>query len=269
MTHELPRLMVAPNGARRGKSDHPALPIELDELVATAVACHNAGADGIHLHVRDRDGLHSLDVGQYREVLATIKHAVPDFFLQVTSEAAGRFGPEAQMQMIRDLQPASVSLALSELMREPTTSAEATRFYAWARDTGVQVHHIVYTPDQLQRFLTCVDDGLVPGTDHQLQLVLGSYAGTEPSTPAQLDAYQAIFAPRLNDLSLDWMVCAFGSGETACLAETARRGGKMRVGFENSLWNADGSLAKDNTERVTEVLAAANVSAQTLSPDDK
>ena len=102
MTKPLPRLMVAPNGARRGKSDHPALPIELDELVETAIACNQAGAEGIHVHVRDDQGHHSLDVGLYRESIAAIEQAVPELFVQVTSEAAGRFGPEEQMRMIRD-----------------------------------------------------------------------------------------------------------------------------------------------------------------------
>ena len=87
----LPRLMVAPNGARRGKSDHPALPITLDELVTTAVSCHAAGADGLHLHIRDAEGKHSLDVGHYREAMAAVKQAAPNMFVQVTSEAAGLF----------------------------------------------------------------------------------------------------------------------------------------------------------------------------------
>lgn len=261
----LPHLMVAPNGARRGKSDHPALPIELNELVGTAVSCHAAGATGLHLHVRDQDGNHSLDVGLYREALAAVASAVPDLFLQVTSEAAGRFGPEAQMQMIRDLRPKSVSLALSELLRAPTDRATAQSFYAWAQDEGIGLHHIAYKPTELRHFLECVDSDMIPGTNHQLQLVLGSYAATEPSRPSDLDAYQVLIDAR-PDLSLDWMICAFGQAETACLVETAARGGKVRVGFENSLWNADGTLAKDNAERVAEVRAAID---QTLSPVDK
>lgn len=264
----LPYLMVAPNGARRTRSDHPALPIDLDELVATATACHAAGAGGIHLHVRDNEGLHSIDVGQYREAMAAVKGAVPGLFVQVTSEAAGRFEPDQQMAMIRALQPASVSLALSELMRPPTDLATAKAFYHWAQDAGVIIHHIAYTPEQLGVFLDRVDDGTVPGNAHQLQLVLGSYAGTQPSRPEDLDAYHTQIDAR-TDLHLDWMICAFGAAETTCLVETARRGGKMRVGFENSLWNADGSLATDNAARVREVVAALKAAGQTLSPDDK
>ena len=52
-------------------------------------------------------------------------------------------------------------------------------------------------------------------------------------------------------LAPDWAVCAFGRGETACLIEAHRCGGKLRVGFENSLLHADGTIARDNAERVT------------------
>lgn len=39
----LPRLMVVPNGARKTKTDHPALSITLDEIIVKAVNCHQAG----------------------------------------------------------------------------------------------------------------------------------------------------------------------------------------------------------------------------------
>ena len=34
-------IATALNGARRGKSDHPALPLALDEIIAEARACHD------------------------------------------------------------------------------------------------------------------------------------------------------------------------------------------------------------------------------------
>jgi len=48
-------IAVAPNGARKTKQDHPSLPINAEELAATAANCLAAGACMIHLHVRDRD----------------------------------------------------------------------------------------------------------------------------------------------------------------------------------------------------------------------
>ncbi len=262
MTRPLPRLMVAPNGARRGKADHPALPITLEETIATAVACQKAGADGIHLHVRDKDGRHSLDVGLYRELLAELAGAVPGLFLQVTSEAAGRYSAEQQRTMILDLAPRSVSVALREMLRDPTEAPAAHAFYAEAIEAGIGVHHIVYTPEELRWFLDCIDNGTVPGAHFQMMVVLGSYAGDVPSRPADLQRYLALLEPRQNDLSFEWMLCAFGAAETACLTEAARHGGKLRVGFENSLWNADNTVAKDNAERVAEVHAAVSAAVK-------
>ena len=53
-----PLIMAAPNGTRRVKADHPAIPITIFETVATAMACRAAGADALHLHVRDASGHH-------------------------------------------------------------------------------------------------------------------------------------------------------------------------------------------------------------------
>jgi uncharacterized protein (DUF849 family) len=51
----LPAVMVAPNGARLGKAEHPALPVTIAEIVATARACHTAGAGAINAHLRDAE----------------------------------------------------------------------------------------------------------------------------------------------------------------------------------------------------------------------
>lgn len=253
----LPRIMVAPNGARRGKADHPQIPITEAELVATAKACRAAGAGGLHLHVRDAAGAHSLDVGRYRSALAAIGQAVPDLFLQVTSEAAGRFDAAAQRAMIRELRPASVSVALREMCPDFEIDTDVSAFYAWAAEANVCVQHILYSPRELDSFLATIDAGVIPGRHHQLQLVLGSYTSGIDPKPGDLDPYRTRLRARA-DLTFDWMVCAFGAAETACLSYALASGGKVRVGFENSLWNADGSLASDNAERVREVVAAAD-----------
>ncbi len=265
----LPRLMVAPTGARRGKSDHPELPISLNDIIATAVACQNAGADGIHLHVRDGGGNHSLDVGLYRDVIAGVKQNAPDLFIQVTSEAAGIYDAEAQRAMVRELKPSSVSVALREMLPVPNDTDEARAFYDWALSAGISIQHIVYSPDELRWFLECVDQGIVPGAHHQLQLVLGTYEGSDLPRPSDLEVFLSQLDARKSDLTFDWMVCAFGSAETPCLAYAAQRGGKARVGFENSLWNADGTLARDNAERVADARAAIDAAAQTLSSIDR
>lgn len=250
----LPQIMVAPNGARRGKGDHPAIPISDDELIATARSCFDAGADGIHVHIRDSDGRHLLDGDRYQALLDRLAQAVPGMFLQVTSEAAGRYAPEDQQAMVRALRPRNVSVAFREMVRSDADRAAAHAFYHWAAEADVQIQHIVYTQDNLDQLIAAMDSGMIPGQSHQVQLVLGTYDGTVKSDPAHLPP----LVDRMTASAhvFDWMLCAFGAEETDCLMAAHRLGGKMRIGFENSLWHTDGRLARDNAERVAALKTA-------------
>ena len=69
-------IMSAPNGARRGHADHPALPITPEESARDAVALLDAGVSVLHLHVRDDKGLHTLDADRYRQAIDAIQNSV-------------------------------------------------------------------------------------------------------------------------------------------------------------------------------------------------
>lgn len=244
----LPRLMVAPTGARRGKADHPALPLSLPEIVETARACLKEGADGLHLHLRDAEGRHLLDAGAYREALAEMQGAVPGMAVQVTTEAAGRYAPPHQRAVALGSGAELVSVALREMAAD---SAEAPAFYTACAERGIAVQHILYDAGDFDLLESMLPPGLLAAPDLQLIFVLGRYSTGQQSDPADLAPFLARL--RTRETPADWAVCAFGRAETACLVAAHRAGGKLRVGFENSLWHADSRLARDNAERVCAV----------------
>jgi 3-keto-5-aminohexanoate cleavage enzyme len=246
----LPAIMVAPNGARRTTADHPALPVTIPDIVATAKACFAAGAGGIHAHVRDAEQAHVLDAGLYSELVAELAREVPDMAVQITTEAVGRYTPEEQRAVVRAVVPKMVSVAMREMIPDAET-VEAARFYAWAHEAEISVQHILYAPDEVKRLAALTAAGTVSRSDMQLLFVLGRYAKDQESDPADLQPFLDALAE--TGLTADWAVCAFGRGETAALEAAFKAGGKVRVGFENSLWNADGSVAADNAERVRAV----------------
>ncbi|ADZ69024.1 3-keto-5-aminohexanoate cleavage protein [Polymorphum gilvum] len=253
----LPTVMVAPNGARRTKADHPALPVTIPEIVATAAACHAEGAGAIHAHVRDAAGRHVLDAGLYLELMSELGRTVPQMLVQITTEAVDIYTPEQQRALVRAVRPAAVSVALREMVPDVEEEPAAGTFYAETREAGIAVQHILYDVADLRRFLALAAAGVVPGPTHQVLFVLGRYAVDQQSAPADLDPFLAVLdtARATSALpALDWAVCAFGRHETECLVSAVARGGKARIGFENSLWNADGSLARDNAERVRELV---------------
>lgn len=248
----LPRVMVAPNGARRTKDDHPALPVTIAETVTAAATAFAAGAGALHAHVRDERGRHSLDAGLYRELIAEMARNVPGMPVQITTEAAGRFSAQVQRAVVREVRPEGVSVALREMWPGPGPDPEARRFYLWAEDEGIAVQHILYAPEDAARLSSMVEAGWLPGRV-QCLFVLGSYAPERDGRPEHLRAFLQALAPP--GPQPDWAACAFGPAETACLLEAARLGGKIRIGFENNLTGEDGRPATDNAARVREVLS--------------
>ncbi|EGJ19681.1 hypothetical protein RSWS8N_16014 [Cereibacter sphaeroides WS8N] len=255
----LPRIMLAPNGARLTKADHPALPVTIPEIVAAARAGRAAGADGLHAHVRDAEGRHVLDAGLYAELLAELDRAAPGFPVQVTTEAVGRYTPAEQRALVERLRPASVSIAFREISAEPDPRL-TRRFFAFCAEAGCHVQHILYDLTDVAGLAAAVADGTVPEARLAVLIVLGRYTAGQRSAPEDLEAP----VQRLRDLlpEADWAICAFGPRETECLVAASRKGGKMRIGFENNLLQADGTPAADNAARVAELVAALEAAGQ-------
>lgn len=67
-------LQATLNGALT-KTDHPAVPVSLEELMRDAIACVAAGARAIHLHPRDTEGCERLDAEVVDEVVRSVRNA--------------------------------------------------------------------------------------------------------------------------------------------------------------------------------------------------
>ena len=219
----------------------------------------------IHLHVRDREGRHSLDVEAYRAAIAAIRGAVgEDMVIQVTSEAVGLYSPAEQMAMVRELRPEAVSLAVRELLLDASAEEDAAAFFAWLRREGIAAQFIVYSDDDLRRFVDLKARGVVPGSRQVLLYVLGRYTKGQVSEPADLLPFLAA-----GGLDFTWGLCAFGQRETACAVAAAALGGHPRVGFENNLHLPDGGVAPDNAALVAAVAAGTRAIGRPLADADQ
>ena len=248
-------IMAAPNGARLTTKDHPVLPVTIEKTIEAVVQCVDVGAGAVHLHVREDNGEHTLDVARYREAMAGLRDRLGDSFpIQVTTEAVGKYQPEDQMKMVRELQPEFISAALSEIMPEGAYQGPASDFYRWTHDNGVAVQHILCSPKELERFVDLQESGVISDTHHRsLLFVLGRYTEGQVSQKEDLDAFLEELERRGVAGHYRWMICAFGENETECLVYAASRGGHVRAGFENNRLHADGRLAVNNAERIEDV----------------
>jgi uncharacterized protein (DUF849 family) len=253
---------VAPNGARRTKADHPALPISADEIAATAAACREAGAGLIHLHVRDKEGRHTLDGDAYRAAIAAIREAVGvSLIIQATTEAVGMYAPEQQMAMVKDVRPEAVSLALREFIPDPSREKAAADFFAWLARERILPQYILFSAEDAAWFKNLRRRGIVPGDKVFVLYVLGRYTKGQTSSPGDLLPFLAVEGA--SDGA--WGVCAFGAREGACALAAASLGGHPRVGFENNLWLNDGARAPDNAALVSQVAFSARLLGRPLA----
>ena len=240
-------VMSAPNGARRSKDDHPALPVTSDELADCAESIAAAGASIIHLHVRDEQGGHSLDPDRYRAASTAVRNRVGDrLVIQITTEACGLYSAEQQMSTVRELKPEAVSLALKELCPDAESEPAAAEFFSWLQAESVMPQYILFSPDEVIRFTDLRNRGVIPDDWPFVLLVLGRYSDSLTGDPDLLGRY-------VEGLQQDvtWMVCCFGQTENKAVAEAARLNGHARVGFENNLVLPGGSTAPDNAALVT------------------
>jgi 3-keto-5-aminohexanoate cleavage enzyme len=238
---------VAPNGGRRTKADHPALPLDAGELAGAAAECLERGAAMIHLHVRDAEGKHCLDAEAYRAATARICEAVGDrLVVQVTSESLGRYSPGEQKAAVLKTNPEAVSLALRELAPDKADEQGFGEFLGQLKQMRIWPQIILYSADEAARLAAMHKQGLVPLEQLAVLFVLGRSALLRPATPRDLLPYLAPDMPRFEW----WSACAFGRRETACVTAAALLGGHARVGFENNLLLPDGTRAASNAELV-------------------
>lgn len=248
-----PLIIVAPNGARRMKADHPQLPITPAELAQTALECADAGAAMIHMHARTPAGRHSLEIDDNRRTYEAVKAAVGDrLVVQMTTEAVGLYQPYEQMRLISELKPEAASFGLRELIPTPNAIPEAADFFHRVADNGTLAQYILYSAEDLLFYRELLESGALPQYNHHLLFVLGRYAKGQVSSPTDLDPFLA----HTGDLQVNWAVCAFGAHELVCLKAAVRQGGDARIGFENNLLSASGELAPNNASQVAALYQA-------------
>ena len=239
--------MVAPNGARPMKKDHPSVPVTIDEIVETAKACFNAGAGGIHFHLRDENGQHILNSDMCLKALEKLQNNVPNMHLQVTTEAVGKYSPDAMRKLAYEVSPPGISIGIKEMIPSRVPTEEDIKLYKSLTSSGTKIQHICYEPEDIDLLSDLLEKSNISKEGTWCLFVIGHYSG-RISYPENI----SLFVKKMEEqnIKLDWSICAFGKEEMSCLEKAVSLGGKIRVGFENSLFMPNGEIASDNHMKV-------------------
>ncbi|MDN3612098.1 3-keto-5-aminohexanoate cleavage protein [Vibrio ostreicida] len=245
-------IIVAPNGAFKTKTDHPNLPMTESEMVSEVIACRDAGAAMVHLHARDKDGHHSLDIETNRRLYNKVKQAVGDTLLvQLTTEAVGRYTPEQQMDLIRAIQPEAASFALRELVADESCYQVAKDFFAWTVEQAIVSQIILYDQSDIDRFFLLRSLGVLPCQNQHALVVLGRYKNRHQASPWDL---KRLNIDAFEQHNVRVAICAFGSKEQDCLLSALLLGLDVRVGFENNHMTPMEIPARTNADQVRNLI---------------
>jgi len=255
--NELPKLMVAPNGARKVKKDHPEVPLTIKETVEVARNCFKAGAGAIHLHVRNEKGEHVLDTGLYKEALKELEFKVPKMHIQVTTEAVGKYSPEDMRKLAYDVIPPGTSIGIAEMIPSRYPTDEDVKLYKYLTEAGTKIQHLLYNPNDIDLLVSLLNKAEINIEGAWCLFVIGHYSG-KISYPDNIPMF--LEKMRENNISLDWAICAFAKEEISCLEKAIKLGGKIRVGFENSLYMPNGEIAPNNHSKIKAVNEIFNLS---------
>jgi uncharacterized protein (DUF849 family) len=259
-------LTVAPTGAETAKSDAPALPVTIDELVSTAKACEAAGAAVIHVHVRDEDARPTLDQGRVRATLDAIRTAT-DLVVQVSSGGAVTDSEEARLAVL-DCGPDGASLTCGTVNFGTDVFMNRWEFierlYLEMRDREIVPEFELFDLGHVTTMRRLLDKHGAPYGGHvHCDLVMGVPGGMPGTTQALVACVAAL--PEGATFS------ATGVGRTTVpvMLAALSMGGHLRVGMEDTLTYAPGRPVRDNAELVERAAELARLALRPpMSPEE-
>ena len=239
-------LTVAPTGAESAKADVPALPTTPEELVETAVACEQAGAAVVHIHVRDARHEPTLDAGLLREAVVGVREAT-DLVVQLSTGGSVTDPLERRLTVL-DAEPDACSLTCGTTNFGDGVFLNPWGFlvelYRQTQDRQVVPEFELFELGHVQALSRLLDEcGLPHGGKVHVDFVTGVPGGM-PGTPQALLAGVAMLPPEVTS----WSATGIGRAHLPIAATALAAGGHLRVGMEDNLVYAKGRRVAHNRE---------------------
>jgi 3-keto-5-aminohexanoate cleavage enzyme len=259
-------LTVAPTGAETAKTDAPALPVTVDELVSTAKASQAAGAAVIHVHLRDARAEPTLDLGRAREAVQAIRDAT-DLVVQVSSGGAVTDSEDSRLRVL-DCEPDGASLTCGTVNFGTDVFMNRWEFierlFLAMRERQIVPEFELFDLGHVATMRRLLDKHGAPFGGHvHCDLVMGVPGGMPGTTSALLACVQAL-PPEAT-----WSATGVGRTTIPVMLAALSAGGHLRVGMEDTLTFAPGQPVRNNAELVERAADLARLAQRPpLSSDE-
>lgn len=239
-------------GAELTRNDTPYLPLAAGELSAAAAEAVKAGAQIIHLHVRDDSGAPSQDPEHFRLASESIRNACDCILQFSTGGAAGT--PLQERCAPLHLKPEMATLSMGTLNfgkglfenTEETIRTIATEI----RKYGILPELEIFDAGMLDTTNRLMKSDWFPDRFHMDLLfgVPGGIGGTLKDLLFQVERLP---------IGQQYTVAAIGKHQLPLTAHAVFMGGHVRVGFEDNIYYRKGELARSNALFVSRIARIA------------
>ncbi len=272
-------ITCALTGSIHTPSMSPHLPITADNIATAGIEAAEAGAAILHLHARDPEtGQPSADPEHFRAFLPRLKQGC-DAVLNLSTGGSAVMSLDERLAAPKEAAPemASLNMGTMNFALYPMAERITDWRHDWEKPFLEGSDDLVFknTPRDIARILTelgqergarfefeCYDLGHLYMLRHFadrglieapffIQFVFGVLGGMGPD-PENL-THMVRIADKLFGDDYMFSVLAAGRHQMPMAAQAAAMGGHVRVGLEDSLTIARGTLARSNAEQVAKV----------------
>jgi uncharacterized protein (DUF849 family) len=252
-------ITVAPTGAETAKSDAPALPVTLDELVAAAVACESAGAALVHVHIRDGEAAPSLDPVRLKETVAALREAT-SLIVQLSTGGSVHDPLEARLAVL-DAEPDSCSLTCGTVNFGEDVFLNPWPFmvdlYKSTQERQIVPEFELFDLGHVTSMNRLLDKHGAPyGGQVHCDLVMGVPGGMPGTAQALVAVVAALPA------GASWSATGVGRTSLPVALAALACGGHLRVGMEDTLTFAPGEPVRDNAQLVERAASLATLAGR-------
>ncbi len=249
-------ISAALTGAATPKKLNPNIPTTPEEIAKDAVACWKAGAAIVHLHMRDENGIGTMDHERFAETVKLIREQ-SDVVLNLTT-SGGLGTDEVRMQHLIELKPEMASFDAGTFNWMPAMVFENSPTFLEKlgkvmTEYGIKPECEVFDTGMLYNAEYYESKGFIKAPLH-FQFVLG-VGGAAPATVDELVHLHSLLPE-----GATWSALGVGVAHLPILYATIAMGGHVRVGLEDNVYYAKGVPATNVqlVERAARLIKEAN-----------
>lgn len=250
-------LTAALTGAVTPKNIAPYIPITPAEIAEDAYKCWQAGASVVHLHMRDDQGLGSMDKHKFKETIDRIKERC-DVVINVTTAGDHRATDEQRMEHLAYVQPEIASFDAGSFNWMPDgVFVNSPKFLSKLGSTmlelGIKPELEIFDSGMIHSCKYFLEKGSLQAPLH-FQLVLGVLGGVMATVE------DLVYLKSLLPAGSTWSAFGIGRAHLPIMMATLAMGGNIRVGLEDNVYYKKGVHATNQmlVERAVRIIHEAD-----------